>query len=326
MAMDNTNYKIYAPKKSAFQYLINEAQLEDFFSKLTDGTLTGFSITGLFQNTNDYVVSVIYYPILLTSLCTYGTVENITIGKESANIQAYPVTEQKQYIQLGTFTVSRALHNYLDYAPYTKITLEIPYFEPIDLEPRYVYGHTNYIYFAFDMASGHATIYIYDGSKIIASKSAQLGIVVPMGKTNEQEQQRNNILQAISVIGSIGTLAYGGATGNGLAIAGGIALTSKTAVTTIQNNVDTIKGYTGMQGNRDGLCVEKTIRLIVEKPIVVSEPDINLKGKPSMINTALSNLEGYTEVGTIHFDPKGNKIYQDEISEIVALLKGGVVL
>ena len=40
----------------------------------------------------------------------------------------------------------------------------------------------------------------------------------------------------------------------------------------------------------------------------------------------LSSFSGYTEFGEIHFDPKNNLISPDEISEIVTLLKDGVII
>ena len=44
------------------------------------------------------------------------------------------------------------------------------------------------------------------------------------------------------------------------------------------------------------------------------------------VNIGSLTSNNYIEVGEIHFNPKGNEIYQDEISEIVALLKSGVIL
>lgn len=327
--MDNTIYNIYVPKKSAFQYLITPYNLNTFYSELVDGTLTGFSIAGLFQNLNDYVVSSVYFPISIDAFCHTLSNESIILGKETTSVSALPVDHQLPYVQIATFFIAKPFDNFLSYAPYTKISLSVPFFEPIELEPRYVYNKTCYIYMSVDLASGHATIYVTDGSissRIIATKSAQLGIVVPLGKTNEQEQQRNNILQGINLVGSIGGLVYGASSGNGLAIAGGLALATRTATTLIQNNVDAIRGYTGMQGNRDGLCVDKKVYLIIEKPQIISEPDASLVGKPCMKTLNLSTLTGFNKISEIHFNPMERNIYQDEIQEIVSLLKEGVIL
>ena len=40
---------------------------------------------------------------------------------------------------------------------------------------------------------------------------------------------------------------------------------------------------------------------------------------------SLNGIYGYIEIGEIHFNPMNRTIYQDEIQEIVSLLKGGVI-
>ena len=328
--MDNTNYLIYTPSKSAYQYLLNPSQLNNFCGELADGTITGFDITGLFQDSNDYVVSINYFPVNLSLFCNSNSItSNIILGKVTTDVTGYEVTKQLPYYLMGTFTISRYHNNFLDFAPYTQITLSIPYFEKIEIDPIMVYGRTLALYMSLDLLSGKASVYLVDNStnNLIASRSAQIGITIPFGKTNEQEQTRNNILQGINLVGSIGSLVYGASSGNGLALAGGLALATRTTTTLLQNNTDQLKGYNGMQGSRDGLCVNKQIQLIIERPKIVSEPDVNLIGKPYMKTNLISNVNrGYIRVQLINFDPKGNNIYQDEISEIVALLKSGVIL
>ena len=327
--MDNNTYDIYAPLKGAYQYLINAGQLDEFCSKLADGTITGFSIQGLFQDSNDYVISINYYPINLYSFANFASsAENITLGNASTPVQATPVNSQKASYYMGSFTINRFHNNYLDFAPYTQITLSIPYFEKINIDPVKAYGTTLSLYMALDLISGKSTVYLVDSNGyILNSVSTQLAITVPLGKTNEQEQKRNNILQGIGLVSSLGSLAYGASSGNALALIGGLTLATKTTTTLLQNNTDQLAGYTGMQGSRDGLCVDKNIRLIIERPKIVSQPDVNIMGKPCMRNLLLSYLNtGFVRVQAIHFDPKGEDIYNAEIDEIVALLKNGVIL
>lgn len=326
--MDNYDYYVYAPNKSAYQYLCTWGDINLFTGKLVDGTITGFDITGLFQDNNDYVVSITYFPIKISNFVTTQTgTQTIVLGKNDTPITGKTITKQTSYYNLGSFTITRRYNNYLDYAPYTQFTLYVPYFEKITIDPKLAYSSvTINVYMSVDLLTGKATLYVVGGDIIIETKTAQLGITIPLGKTNEQEQTRNNILQGIGLISSIGSLVYGGTSGNALALVGGLALATKTTTTMIQNNIDKLNGYTGMQGSRDGLCVDKTCRLIAEYPRIVSEPNVNLVGKPCMKNLSLTSVSGFTRVQVIHFDPKNAKIYQDEIQEIVSLLKEGVIL
>ena len=333
--MDSRSYDIYNTQKSAYLYACTEAQITTFCSQLTDGTITGFDIQGLFQDSNDYVISIMYLPVNLTNLVQKNnTSENIVLGKSATGIPVTPIDKQKAYYQIGSITITKYFNNYLDFAPYTKLTLYIPFFEKIDIDPSLVYDKSTTsgtidVYLSLDVISGKMTVYLYRYSTnvLIASKSAQIGVVVPLGKTNEQEQMRNNILQGISLVGSVGAIALGGYSGNVPALAGGLALATKTTATLLQNNVDKLVGYSGMQGSRDGLSVHKICHLIKERPIVVANPDVDVRGKPCMRDMNLSSFtSGYLRVQEIHFDAKGEDIYSDEITEIVQLLKNGVIM
>ena len=51
-----------------------------------------------------------------------------------------------------------------------------------------------------------------------------------------------------------------------------------------------------------------------------------INGYPSNTYESLSNLTGYTEIGDIQFNPMNYNITQDEINEIVAILRNGVIM
>ena len=97
-------------------------------------------------------------------------------------------------------------------------------------------------------------------------------------------------------------------------------------VTAIENNVDHLKGYRGLGGDRSGLSVDKDIYLITDLPVQPYHIDASLVGKPLKRTRTLSAVSGYTEVGVIHFNPSNYEIYQNEVDEIVSLLHEGVIL
>lgn len=326
MAIDSTVYAVYGNTNVSFQYLTSWGQIQFLNDAIMDGTINGYSVSGLFQNSNDYIVSMDFYPLNMNFFTTTTTTTNIKLGKVSTTLTAYDMGTNKSYVEIFSTSITRHFNNFLDFEPFTTITLYVPFFDKFNINPVLLYGKTIKGYMSLDTHSGRATFSIYADDVLIDTRSSQIAINIPWGKSNEQEQQRNNILQLISTIGSVVSTGVGVASGNATAVVGGVALATKTLTTAIQNNVDALTGYTGGSGGRDGLCVDKTIRWIIVRPQNATFPDVSLRGKPIMSNYTLSSLSGYTEIGEIHFNPSNEDIFNDEINEITELLKSGVIL
>ena len=64
----------------------------------------------------------------------------------------------------SSFYISRRLNSFLDYEPYTTITLQLPFMNSISLPPSMVYDTTIYIHYSMDIFTGllSASIMIYD--------------------------------------------------------------------------------------------------------------------------------------------------------------------
>ena len=106
----------------------------------------------------------------------------------------------------------------------------------------------------------------------------------------------------------------------------GIALAGKTIINAMNDNVDRLVSYDGSQGDATMMAINKDIVGIYEMPQQVVYPSAHLVGKPCRQTLSLATLTGFTKVGEIHFDPQGEKIFQDEMDEIVNLLHAGVIL
>lgn len=296
---------------------------------ILDGTITGYGLTNFLQNDSDYVTRMMYFPFLLDNFCVNSPTATTTfkIGSVNATVPGSATVgnalKYKEYIKW--FEVSASTHNdFYEYEPYTRYRLYVPFFDTIDIPCKNIYsGFTGYI--SLDISSGRATLTIVSGGATIITTTAQVGIPLSLGATNKQEQQRNNILQGISLVGSVAGVIGGIATSNPLVVAGAVGIGTKAVTTAMANNVDrfTSKGATG---TRDMLGCDRGIYLIRETVKNVVRPNLSIKGRPCKQNLSLSSVTGYTEIGEIHFNPSDNVIYDDEISEIIDLLHTGVIL
>ena len=106
----------------------------------------------------------------------------------------------------------------------------------------------------------------------------------------------------------------------------GIALAGKTVINAMNDNVDRLASYEGGQGDASMIAINKSIVGIYEMPQNIVLPNAHLVGKPCRQTLNLASLTGFTKVGDIHFDPQGERIFQDEMDEIVNLLHAGVIL
>jgi hypothetical protein len=277
-----------------------------------------------------------YYPIRFNPFVEYwGSDTIVRLGKTNSNVSGQISGQLKvPMVKLLSFDVrSYKLGNFLDYAPYTTISLHVPYFEPIELQPEIAYKMSKIeVYMTMDLFNGKSTLYV-EGTEIgssnhvlLATKSTQIGIEVAVGKTNKEEQIRNNAIQSIGFIGSVGGLAVGVASGNPLVTAGSIGMMTKNATQFLSNNIDRMKSYKGSSGDRTALEVNKRTYLMIERPKNIKRPTPELKGRVLNETRTLNTISGYTEISDIHFNPFDRNITDKEINEIVELLRTGVIL
>lgn len=343
MGLNNTDYGVYNSNLLEWQYGMDSSMFFSLTDAIIKGTIQGsggFGIGNFFTEYSDYLVKWQYFFINIRYLFSHVMVQSITIGKKNySGYTAYSLNNNS-YVpsqKLFTYTPSRNFNNFLDFKPYTKITLQVPYFEQIELDPQAIYGHTVDGYINVDRFSGHATLYVMlDGNTgvLLETREAQLSIELPLGSSNENEQSRNRILNAIRLGGSALALA----SGNPVGIASGIALGTNALVTGLSNEVDRMTGYKGSQGFRDQIATDTTIRVIIERPQNVTVPNYSLIGKPYNENITLFALRGtgFTRVEEIHFNIENMNVLAEnsniegittnEIDLIVSKLKEGVYL
>lgn len=244
--------------------------------------------------------------------------------------QAMNYTVQ-QYIEinLGSLTVSRAWGNYLDFAPYTKISIYLPFIGERTLDTNDVMGKTLNVRYNIDLLSGNCVAYVYVGGSIHYQFSGNCAYSIPISSADTA----NLFLQPLKAIAGLTLAGVGVATGNPMAVAAGNALgatvgsdengtviTPPAAEISAPNvrKVDGLNANTGYMGTiRPYLSIERV------------KPDINAGfgqeiGYQSNKFRTLGTLAGFTKVSEVHLE--GISATTAELTQIEAMLKEGVII
>lgn len=247
------------------------------------------------------------------------------------------------YLIIKDFTIEPIHENWRDYEPYTVYEIWVPFCQWVKINAVDLFdasGNSNriLIYYSLDVSSGQATAYIYNYSMkyIIWSGACQMGVKLDLSLTNLNEnikqKQSNALNTALGMISSAASIAIGVASENPVAVVGGVLSASKTLASSVNTNRMILDRNTTTFGSNDGgvFATNKVALRITqlldnhtegEKAIFYA-----MNGKPLNKYISLSGLSGYTEIGDIHFNPMNYNITQDEINEIVAILRNGVIM
>lgn len=234
----------------------------------------------------------------------------------------------------GKLTISNP--SYLDYEPYSNYEINVPFVGLIKIQAKDIINKRILIYYSMDIRTGGATAYIYnkDDEYIVWSGSCQLGMPVPLTGSNSLEnlktKQSNDLNMLMGLLASAVSIGVGVATENPLAVVGGMMAGTKTIAKNVNANRMLFDRSQVTFGGTDGALFSNTnifVKKTTNKPLTIHENTYkHLQGLPyNNYVENMNSLTGYVEVGEIHFNPNGYKIFQDEIEEIVQLLQGGVI-
>ena len=212
----------------------------------------------------------------------------------------------------------------------------IPFVGWVEVPYNKVYNKRILIYYSLDFKTGISTAYIYNYTDkfVVYSTTCTLGIQIDVSTTNRLEntrqKQANDLNMLMSTLTSVASIGIGVASENPVAIAGGVLSLGKGVAGYVNANNQIYDRANTSFGTSDGALhspLDVIVRRSYHAPITITASTYaSINGYPANKYDSLSSFSGYTEVGEIHFDPKNNLISQDEISEIVTLLKDGVIL
>lgn len=323
-------------------YALTRSQVSEVISYLQTSDFTD-NIQLLFQNPIENIVNLRCYPFDIKNAYNIGDEDgDIFISTVNTNIQGYlmsPITMPK--FNLGSIYIRPRFNSFLDYAPYTKIELYLPYIGFVNLDVSAVMGKYINIEYVVDIFSGKCTAFISTGEgtnkTIVMIADGTIGIDIQVGGGQSAEIARNMLKLGIGATAGAISLGAGAiSAGANAKIAGGVGsiasisgasagyLGNTTIGAISAGQVNIAKG--GATQSSVNFYAPQNCYLIITRPIPIYPSNYKRTvGKPSGRSARLGDLSGYTVVDSIHVDGLRTAT-SDEITEVERLLKQGVIL
>ena len=214
------------------------------------------AIYGSFNVPSSYIISAVKIALPVTIEGEPATESDIWLGPvqyTSANANQNPAGKilGTRYAEsdVYTFTIKPYSDTYLDFDGFTKIEVHIPFCGVVHVSPDACMRGRIEVKYIVDLVTGSCcaivrTVDQFDNSKIFAVLSGQCGIAVPFV---------SNELTLDKVMGAVGSIATGAASGNPLSIlsaAGTLAETVTPYSNTKVSGTATIGGAAAVLGDR----------------------------------------------------------------------------
>ena len=237
----------------------------------------------------------------------------VKVGNIATSVNMNKAAAQYIEVDCGTLNVNEFWGAYLDYAPYTKSEIYLPYCGTHTIDVDDIMGKSVHVKYHVDILSGACCAYVKCGDSVLYQFSGQCSSSIPISGT-DFTQMVNGVLSAAVSIGSM--VATGGASAP-LAV----PALANTAVNGMKPSIEKSGAISGTSGM---LAIQKPYMILTRPKQALPSNQNMYTGYPSYVTVTLSEINGYTEVESIHLE--GVSGTDSELDEIVSLLKSGVIL
>ena len=298
-------------------YKLTATDLTALRNKLiSDGFLDGL-IAKLRTDAMDYIVGLNAIPISATNVAS----STIKIANLDTEIAASYLSWYIEDIDFGEIALTEYFQTFMDYSPYTKLSVYIPYCGIVPLNVDNFMNDKISMKCRIDMLTGQFVVFISNSLGVITTLSGNCAYQLPIRANDYNRLVTSGLGLLGGIVGTAGALATGNvplAIGAGLGDAGALVATSQAMTKPDVTSKGSLGGNYGLLGNR-------TPYLIIQRP-TISVPSEYGKtiGYMSRITAKLGDLTGYTVVEEIHLEHISAT--DDEKKLIENALKSGVIL
>lgn len=306
---------IYTPSLTQMNYLGAYLWSQNFVDSL---------VKSVYANPIDVIIDIGLYPF---NIMPAGTKEIIVGNRGSGVSSAYPASEWLQF-DCGTVDVKSVLRSCLDFMPYTKGYMYIPFCGIVPLDIDFVMDKTVGLKYNINLVTGQAVAYVTANGKVFQEYTCNMKSSIPLSQNNAARMWQSFLNVTIPLVVGGYASAIGGAAGAMSAdflgsqatagVGGALGEASNTAmnISGSANNIGARNAVNSASDIMSGMAtkpsIEKSNSMGVnsgfvgckQKPCIIIERANHVKadnqnmysGYPSFMTRRLTNVKGYTEV------------------------------
>lgn len=253
----------------------------------------------------DIIMSLYLFPFNVP----YTISKEVGAGNVHTNITMGVPDSQFFEVNCGSLDIPNFYGAYLDYDPYTKCSIFLPYCGMFEVSLDDIMGKTVAIKYRIDLVTGVCCAYLIVNNSAIYSFTGMCAISIPVSARNVENQYNAFMSIASTLVNPVGGI---------IDVGSDIASAVMQSKPTIQRsgNVNSNMGFLGRQ---------KPYFIFTVPNVAIPKNQNKYIGYPIFATYLLKDLAGYTEVEEIHLENMGCAT-ENEINEIERLLKEGVIL
>lgn len=314
-------------------FVPSASQIKQVSSYLWSNLFDLATFKKIFEDPMDCILGLSVVPV---SVPTSGSAQ-LTVGNVELSGISLPLASQ-QYVEIDCGTVdftNRYFGSYLDFEPYTKMSLFVPYSGVHAVSADDIIGKVVGLKYHIDILTGSLVAFLTCGSSVLYEFNGACASNIPVNSMNYASTIENAIRIAVNIgttVATAGAAAPATAAGEGskLAISGAevgraIALGGSTAqgALSLKPSIDragSLGGTTGLMGNQIPYFIITRPRMCKPK-----NQDV-FQGYPSFIQTTLGDMEGTGFTAFENVILAGSYLTDAEKRELESILTTGVYL
>lgn len=272
-----------------------------------------FDVNNLRKIVADPMDCILGFNMLPVAIPSSGS-GDVCIGNIISSVSMDIASSQWVEVDCGQLDLGLPYGSYLDFSPYTKYSIYLPYIGTCDLSADDVAGKVLTLKYHVDVLSCSCVAYLKCGDSVLYQWTGSCGYSIPV--------TQNDFSRMIMAIIGVATATIGGA------VVGGAGMALTRGVESAAKNVMGLKPdvhRSGAIGSSAGLMGGQTPYLILEVPKACKPAkQYHYLGYPSFTTVKLGDVSGRQDFESVILD--GIPCTEEERDMIAAACQGGIYL
>lgn len=166
---------------SAIYYATTETQIRKFIDFMNTYSPTDADLTADFKGVNpsDYITNILYFPF---DVMYSGVAQQIYLStlNTTATGLKFSSTYGITYVDFGSIFIERYFNDFRDFAPYTKLSVDIPFSNTVELDISEFYNHYLNIKMCIDFTTGDTITLILRDNLVVKTVSGNCAVQLPI--------------------------------------------------------------------------------------------------------------------------------------------------